>query len=184
MKFRFRSSLICQKPLAPLITTYCYINYGYYGITSTALDWFRSYLIEFYQYVDYNSASFSMKLLTTGVLGSILGPFLFIIYMNDTHTLSNNLNFIIYANDTTLTSPLCFFTYRSYQDNNRVSMLINSEIAKISEWLSANELSLNANKAKFVIFHTTKMSWLILIFCNLKLTTPQLKGYQNSFFLG
>ena len=177
MKFPFRSSLICQKPLTPLITTYCYINYGYYGITSTALDWFRSYLIEFYQYVDYNSASFSMKLLTTGVpLGSILGTFLFIIYMNDTHTLSNNLNFILYADDTTLTSPLCSFTYRSYQDNNRVSMQINSEIAKISEWLIVNKLSLNANKPKFVIFHTTKMSWLILIFRNLKLTTPQLKG--------
>ena len=126
----------------------------YYGITGTALDWFRSYLTERYQYVDYNGASSSMKLLTTRVpQGSILGPLLLIIYMNDIHTVSNNLNFILYADDTTLTSPLCSFTYWGYHDINRVSTLINSEITKISEWLSVNKLSLNANKTKFMIFH-------------------------------
>ena len=84
-------------------------------MTGTALDWFRSYLTERYQYVDYNGASSSPKLLTIGVpQGSILGPLLFIIYMNDIHTVSNSLNFILYADDTTddmtLTSPLCSFT--------------------------------------------------------------------------
>ena len=95
-----------------------------------------------------------MKLLTTGVpQGSILGPLLFIIHMNDIHTISNNLNFILYADDTTLISPLCSFTYGGYHDINRGSTLINSEITKISEWLSVNKLSLNANKTKFMIFH-------------------------------
>ena len=149
----------------------------YYGITGTALDWFRSYLTERYQYVDYNGASSSMKLLTTGVpQGLILGPLLFIIYMNDIHTVSNNLNFIFYADDTTLTSPLCSLTYGDYHDINRVSTLINSEITKISEWLSVNKLFLNANKRNSWFFTTTKKSWLIVIFRNFKLTTPRLKG--------
>ena len=95
-----------------------------------------------------------MKLLTTGVpKGLILGPLLFIIYMNDIHTVSNNLNFILYADDTTLTSPLCSFTYGGYQDIKRVSTLINAEITKTSEWFSVNKLSVNANKTKFMIFH-------------------------------
>ena len=111
-------------------------------------------MTERYQYVDYNYASSSMKLLTTGVpQGSILGPLLSITYMNDIHTVSNNLNLIIYADDTTLTSPLCSFTYGGYHDINRVSTLNNSEITKISEWLSVNKLSLIANKTKFVNFH-------------------------------
>ena len=73
--------------------------------------------------------------------------------MNDVHTACNNLNFILYADDTTLTSPLCSFTYGGCHDIHRVSTLINSEITKISEWLSINKLSLNANKTKFMSFH-------------------------------
>ena len=63
------------------------------------------------------------------------------------------MNFILYADDTTLTSPLCSFTYGGYQDINRVSTLINLEITKIFEWLSVNKLSMNASQTKFMIFH-------------------------------
>ena len=115
----------------------------YYDITDTGLGWFRSYLTERCQYVDYNDASASMKLLITGVpQRSTLGPLLFIIYMNDIHTVSNDLNFIFYADYATLTSPLCSFTYGGYQDINRVSTLIYSENTKLSEWLPVNKLSL------------------------------------------
>ena len=75
----------------------------YYGIRDTALNWFRSYLTKRTQYVECNGVSSSIKEIETGVpQGSILGPLLFIIYMNDIHTVSDNLNFILYADDTTL----------------------------------------------------------------------------------
>ena len=81
---------------------------NYYGIKDTALDWFKSYLTNRTQYVDCNGISSSIREIETGVpQGSILGPLLFIIYMNDIHTVSDNLNFILYADDTTLSSPMC-----------------------------------------------------------------------------
>ena len=80
----------------------------YYGIKDTALNWFESYLTNRTQYVNCNGISSSIRTIETAVpQGSILGPLLFIIYMHDIHTVSNNLNFILYADDTTLSSPMC-----------------------------------------------------------------------------
>ena len=56
---------------------------------------------------------------------------LFLIYVNDIHTVSNKLNFILYADDshdTTLTSPLCSFTHGAQNDVSHVSSQINSEL--------------------------------------------------------
>ena len=86
--------------------------------------------------------------------GSILGPLLFITYMNDIHTVSDNLNFIRYADDTTLSSsPMCSFTSQCNGNIEFVSVLINSELNKIADWLAVNKLSLNVQKNKFMIFH-------------------------------
>ena len=91
-----------------------------------ALVWFRSYLTERYQSVDYIGASSSMKLLTACVpQGQYPAPLLSIMYMNDIHTVSNDWHFILYADETILTSLLCSSTYGGYQDINRVSTLIN-----------------------------------------------------------
>ena len=126
----------------------------YYGIRDTALNWFRSYLTKRTQYVECNGVSSSIKEIETGVpQGSILGPLLFIIYMNDIHTVSDNLNFILYADDTTLSSPICSFTSQCNGNIELVSVLINSELNKIADWLAVNKLSLNVQKTKFMIFH-------------------------------
>ena len=85
--------------------------------------------------------------------GSILGPLLFIIYMNDIYTVSDNLNFILYADDTTLSSPMCSFSSGCDGDVERVSILINLELNKIADWLAVNKLSLNVQKTKLMIFH-------------------------------
>ena len=79
----------------------------YYGIEGTALRLFESYLNERQQYVDLDGTNSNYNRILTGVpQGSILGPLLFIIYINDIAQSSKHFNFIIYADDTTLCSTL------------------------------------------------------------------------------
>ena len=89
--------------------------------------------------------------------GSILGPLLFIIYMNDTHKSSTFFDFILYADDTTLFNPL--------GDTCPVNV-VNSELNKIFNWLCANKLSINVTKSKYIIFHSQKK--------NIKNKVPQI----------
>ena len=66
---------------------------------------------------------------------------------------STKLNFILYADDTTLTSPFWSFTHDAENDVCHVSSRINCELLKISDWLKVNKLSLSVEKTKFMIFH-------------------------------
>ena len=73
----------------------------YYGICGISLDWFKSYLAGRKQYVTYNGTSSSTKVIKCGIpQGSILGPFLFLLYINDLPNVCKSTNFVVYANDT------------------------------------------------------------------------------------
>ena len=78
--------------------------------------------------------------------GSVLGPLLFLIYVNDIYNSSNKLQFYLFADDTNL----------SYADKSLKSLesIVNGELANIYNWLTANKLSLNIKKSNFVIFHS------------------------------
>ena len=153
-KIPFSTFLDLSKAFDTLDHNVLLSNLNYYGIKYTALDWFKSYLTNRTQYVDCKSVSSSIREIETGVpQGSILGPLLFIIYMNDIHTVGDNLNFILYADDTTLSCPMCSFTRGCDGYIDIVSTLINSELNKIADWLAVNKLSLNVQKTKFMIFH-------------------------------
>ena len=105
----------------------------YYGLRDTTLYWFKSYLSDRTQYVEYDGVASAKKLIETGVpQDSILGPLLFVIYMNDIQTVSEHLNFILYADDTTLTSMLqCYRkTFMVHQTFVRWTLYIIFKIVK------------------------------------------------------
>lgn len=124
---------------------------SYYGIKRPSLQLLKDYLSERKQFVDYNGVHSDLLNITTGVpQGSILGPLLFIIYINDIKSSSNIFHPIIYADDTTLTTTLNSFLC----DN--INICLNKELVNISQWLKANKLTLNVNKTKAMIFHTSR----------------------------
>ena len=80
---------------------------AHYGINGTPLEWFTSYLTGRSQYVEIDGVSSNVLSLSTGVpQGSILGPLLFLIYMNDIPYCTKYFNFILYADDTTLSNTI------------------------------------------------------------------------------
>ena len=118
---------------------------NYYGIENNNLSLFKSYLQNRQQYVELQNQYSSQYIpINIGIpQGSILGPLLFIIYINDFHLSTNFFDFILYADDTCLIN--------SFRHNK--SSIINKELQNVYQWLSANKLSINTIKTKFMIFH-------------------------------
>ena len=83
-----------------------------YGVRGTACNWFKSYLNNRGQYVSYNKADSKYMTITCGVpQRSILGPLLFILYINDIENISDILNPVLFADDTSLFhAHTCFNT--------------------------------------------------------------------------
>ena len=119
---------------------------NHYGISGCSHKLFCSYLSDRSQYVDFNAQMSTELPISTGVpQGSVLGPLLFLIYINDLPLVSNIFTMLMYADDTTLYCNV---------NNDVTDDLLNYELSKICDWLGANKLALNVSKTKFMVFHT------------------------------
>ena len=119
----------------------------HYGIRGIALTWFRSYLSNREQYVSVNGYNSKNLNVTCGVpQGSVLGPLLLLIYINDTPNTSSKFAFYLFADDTSI--------YFESGNLEQLQKVVNSELKHIKKWLDANKLALNVDKTNFVIFHS------------------------------
>ncbi len=113
----------------------------------------ESYITNRNQYVEIdNPISDTLSIMTGVPQGSILGPLLFIIYINDIVSSSKLFDFIIYADDTTLSTTLKIIIKDT--NNSDPESIINKELQNINDWLKSNKLSVNISKCKYMIFHT------------------------------
>ena len=150
----------------------------YYGIIGKSLALVENYLSDRKQSVIINDTKSSLLPIKIGVpQGSILGPLLFIIYINDLHVASDMFHPIIYADDTTLSATLrTFGTPVQDRDSH-----LNLELMKITNWLILNKLSLNSSKTKAMLFHTPRKS---VIHPNIFVNQNQIEFVDTFEYLG
>ena len=125
-----------------------------YGICVIANQWFFSYLSNRQQSVVYNGYESELKVINCGVpQGSILGPLLFLLYINDLTNVSSFFMPILFADDINL---FCTGT-----DLKEITRLVHEEISNIYDWVNANKLSLNIDKTNFMLFTPKNFSYCI-----------------------
>ena len=118
---------------------------NHYGIRGVANKWFSSYLSNRYQRVTINGESSQLLPISCGVpQGSILGPLLFLLYINDMNLAMQTSTMYHFADDTNL-----LYSCKSLKSLRK---RLNKDLELLYNWLCANRLSLNAGKTEFIVF--------------------------------
>ena len=146
-----------------------------YGIRGIVLSWLKSYLSNRQQFVSINNVESSRLNIKCGVpQGSILGPLLFLIYINDIVNSSTVLDFVLFADDTNIVL--------SHTNLNELIRTFNAELTKTSSWFKCNKLSLNISKTNFMHYQITHTN--LELPCNIKIDNMPLVKKDHVKFLG
>jgi hypothetical protein len=146
---------------------------NHYGIRGIANTWLTSYLQNRQQYVNLDDENSDLANVVCGVpQGSILGPKLFILYINDICKTSSLLKFILFADDTTI--------FRSGNDPVQLGKDISKELTKLDIWFTTNKLSLNVSKTNFMLFSNYKKQSNVTV----RIKETDIEMVYDSKFLG
>ena len=145
----------------------------HYGLRGKANNWIESYLQCRKQYVSLDNCESDCMDVVCGVpQGSILGPKLFIPYINDMCRVSDCLKSILFADDTNL--------FCSGYDINKLSEIVTEELKKLKEWFAVNMLSLNVSKTNYMVFSNSKCTRDI----NIHISNVKIMRVKVTKFLG
>ncbi|MBM3206904.1 MAG: reverse transcriptase family protein, partial [Candidatus Staskawiczbacteria bacterium] len=121
------------------------------GVRGIVLDWIKSYLERRKQYVTYNKKNSDLLDVVCGVpQGSVLGPLLFILYINDISAVSQKLKLVLFADDTNI--------FYSASSPEKLLDVLHREMNNIKMWFDTNKLSLNLEKTKLMLFGSHRKS--------------------------
>ena len=147
----------------------------HYGIRGLPLVWIQNYLSNKFQYVEYNGfCSQSNKIKCSVPQGSILGPLLFLLYINDLCNTTEIGELILFADDTNL--------FYSHGNVSSLMSLINSELSMLNGWFQANKLSVNISKTNYIIFKARQRKKIFDF--NLKINNKEINRVNEVCFLG
>jgi hypothetical protein len=147
----------------------------HYGVRGLTLTWFKNYLMNRKQIVKFKQENSKEMKITTGVpQGSVLGPLLFLLYINDIQNCSDVVSFVLFADDTN--------AFYSNSGINIAKETMQREMNEILKWLNTNKLSINTTKTKLILFRARNKKQLTEI--DIKINDQSIEQVKCTKFLG
>ena len=144
-----------------------------YGVRGLSNSWLSNYFTNIKQYVYVDGHSSNLLDVSCGVpQGSVLGPILFLIYINDICNVSDSLQYVLFADDINI-----FCSEKKLVD---LQVILNLEVSKLYVWFSVNKLPLNLDKTNYILFRNRPPDNSI----NLHINNGNVPQLQSTKFVG